>query len=483
MSSSLLSEQVNIKNVSVRTSFESVKISSDEDMGLMGLSYLLEPNDKFYYGLGLYGVLSGERGGFFVGGVNVGLKYRVYSNLYIDAGIFGGGGGGGSAPQGGGLMLKSYIGGLYRFNNYSLGLNYSNVTFPNGDIKSNQISLVADVKFNTVLVDVPIDMEILKEYNFVNNEDYIVATYQLYFPKNNTLKTDKTPLNQTVKLLGFEYGTNISKNLIAYIETAGAMGGDSTGYMEVLGGVGYTTDIISKNTNLQAKFSLGSAGGGKVNTGGGFVTKTSINFNFNPVKSLNTGVGVGYYHAMEGDFDASFVKLNLGINTNFLAMSKSENSVSYDSISTQKFNIRLSNQTYQYSDTLTKKNNNLDVQLISVKVDYFFSEELYLSGQAAAAYKGEAGGYAVGLFGLGYIQPLIYDFSLVGEFSFGASGGGSIESGEGNIIQPMVGLMYEISKNISFELMYGKVKSINGVLDTNIIDFGLVYRFDKLVAK
>ena len=74
----LFSKQINIEKASIRTSFENVKISSDEDMGLMGLNYLLEPNDNFYYGVGLYGALSGTRGGFFVGGFNLGLKYPIY---------------------------------------------------------------------------------------------------------------------------------------------------------------------------------------------------------------------------------------------------------------------------------------------------------------------------------------------------------------------------------------------------------------------
>ena len=164
----------------------------------------------------------------------------------------------------------------------------------------------------------------------VNSEDYIVMTYQLYFPKENTLKTDKTTLDETIKLLGIEYGTDITEDFIAYLEAAGAMGGDSTGYMEVLGGVGYTTDIISRNSDLQAKVSLGSAGGGQVDTGGGLVSKASVSFNIHPVKNLNTGVGAGYYHALEGDFDASFVKFNLGIDTNFLTISQSKNDFNYD---------------------------------------------------------------------------------------------------------------------------------------------------------
>lgn len=451
-------------------------------MGLGSLSINVQANDYLYYGLGLYGAFTGERGGFFVAGANLGIQYPIFSNLYLDMGAFAGGGGGGSAPQGGGMMLKSYIGGLYKFKNYSLGLNYSNITFPNGDIQSNQISLMADMKFDTSFANTPVDIDSLKKYNFVNNKDYIISTFQLYYPKKGTLKTDGTPLNKTVELIGIEYGRNLSKHTIAYVESAGAMGGDSTGYMEVLGGLGYTKDITA-SSNLQAKLSLGAAGGGMIKTNGGSISKTSLNFNYNPTKYLYTGVALGYYHAFEGDFDAKTAKVNLGINTNFLSLTKSKNSFDYDSISTQKFNLRVTNQTYLSSDTLRASNDNTPVQLLGFKVDYFTSENFYISGQALWAYIGKAGGYAVGFLGLGYIQPIVGDISLVTELDFGASGGGSIESGDGNIVQPMIGLNYDLSESISCQAMYGRVMATDGPLDANVFDFGFVYRFDKLVGK
>ncbi len=481
----LYSDSINIEQASIRTSFENVEISQTEDMGLVGLNYLLEPNDNFYYGLGLYGAMSGDKGGFFVGGLTAGLKYQIIKNLYFDTGIFAGGGGGASAGQGGGLMLKSYAGGLYRFDNYSLGINYSYITFPNGDIDSSQVSVVADVKFETIFADTTLDSTIFENYNFINNEDYIVATYQTYFPADDMFtRKSGTPLEKDITLVGIEYGTNISNNFIAFFESAGAMKG-ATGYMEVLGGVGYKADI-TKNTNLQAKLSLGGAGGGEVDTGGGAVTKASLNINFSPTKNITTGIGAGYYHAFDGNFDATFAKVEVGINTDFLSLgnANSNSEFDFDSISNQKLNIRFSNQTYLYSDTLsTNPNNQDDVQLLGIQLDWFLADGLYISGQAFGAYSGGAGGYAVGMFGIGFIQPIAFDVSAVAEVAIGAAGGGSINSGGGNILQPMAGLLYDINKNISLEGTYGKVIALNGELDSNVINLSIVYKFNKLVAK
>jgi hypothetical protein len=477
----LYSDTINIKKASLRGSYENVKISDTEDMGLAGLEFLFEANDNFYYGLGAYGAVDGNRGGFFVGGFTGGFKYNLFDNVYLDTGVFvGGGGGGNDAGQGGGLMLRSYAGGFYDFNDYTLGVNYSYIKFPNGTIDSSQVSLVGAMKFDTVFVDGPVSKDILRRYHVTSNEDYVVATYQTYFPKEGTLTRGKTPLTNDINLLGIEYGANVSKNVIAYFESAGAMSG-APGYMEVLGGMGYTQSL-TKSSNVQAKLSVGAAGGGHVDTEGGGITKASVNLNYNPTKTVNTGIGAGYIHAFNGGFDAPFAKISLGINTNFLSVGGSKKELDYNSVSSQKLNIRICNQTYLYSDTLTLNPNNTDnVDQIGLKLDWFVTNNLYLTGQGLAAYSGGAGGYAVGMFGTGYIQPLFYDFYAVAEVAFGGAGGGGIDVGGGNIVQPMGGLLYQISKKVAFEALYGKVVSINGNLDADVLEFGLVYKFSKLI--
>ncbi|MBC8237480.1 MAG: hypothetical protein H8E76_04535 [Helicobacteraceae bacterium] len=478
----VLGDVINVKNASVRTSYENVEISSDEDMGLLGLQYLLEEDNGLYYGLAVYGAVSGDRGGFFVGGFTGGYKTPIYDDLYFDIGAYVGGGGGASAGQGGGLMLKSYAGVLYQFDDYALGLHYSYIDFPNGDINSKQLSLVGDIKFQTLFIDKEVDSYSFKKYNFRDNKNYLQATYQTYFPKANVFTRGGSPLTQNINLVGIEYGEKISKNYLAYFESAGAMGG-ATGYMEVLVGLGYTQNLFN-SLDFQTKLSLGGAGGGEVDTGGGLIAKGSLNLNYTPIDAISTGLGVGYYHAFDGGFDATFMKAYLGYNSNFITLSDAKNEVDYTALSTQKFHLRVGHQTYFYSDNLSTNASHIqDVHLMGMKLDLFLTDNVYLTGQAIGAYSGEAGGYAAGMFGLGYIQPLVYDIFLVGEVALGASGGGSIDSGEGKIIQPMAGLMYPVSKDIALEVMYGKIMALDGNLDANVLEFSLVYKFGKLVSK
>jgi hypothetical protein len=56
-------------------------------MGLGELSYLANVSPSIYAGLSAYGALSGERGGFFTGGLEVGTGVR-YGRVLVDAGLF-----------------------------------------------------------------------------------------------------------------------------------------------------------------------------------------------------------------------------------------------------------------------------------------------------------------------------------------------------------------------------------------------------------
>ena len=460
-------------------SLESVEISSNEDMTLLGASYFITPKDSnLYYGASLFGTVTGKRGGFFVGGFNLGFNYEFIKDIYFDSGLFLGGGGGGSAPQGGGLMSKKYIGFNYRLDNYLFGLAYSNIEFLNGDIKSSNLAFNFSFAFKTLYADSQYPKS-LNRFNLKNDQDYIDATYQLYFPLSNSLKTDNTKLTTTMHLVGVEYGFLIDKDIFVYFESAGAMGGDSTGYMEVLSGVALK-NRLNNSFSLKMRTSFGSAGGGRVKTDGGLINKTSFDliYRFNRVK---TTVGAGYINALEGDFSAFSSRVAVGLDTNFLTLTNKKSSIDYKNIFTKRFNIRVANQRYIYKDNITSKNNGLDVDLIGLKIDMFLNSKIYLSGQAFGAYNGDAGGYASGLFGIGYLQNIYKNIFTVVEVDAGAGGGGSLQTGNGSIFELLAGFRYKIDNRFSLEVSKGVI-NLNGTLKTDVLDIALVYNFYKLYS-
>ena len=82
---------------------------TEANMGFTGIHYNLLLNDWSYAGIGIYGSVSGIRGGFFTLGVNAGIKKELYKNIFLDAGFHFGGGGGASAPDGGGAFILPHV--------------------------------------------------------------------------------------------------------------------------------------------------------------------------------------------------------------------------------------------------------------------------------------------------------------------------------------------------------------------------------------
>ncbi len=461
--------------------YDSLSLPNNENLGLLGTSYLYDFQHNIYFGIGVYSAVTGERGGFFTGGVELGKKIRLYKNIYTDFGLFVGGGGGGSAPQGGGLMLRPHIGILYDTGKYNVGLSLTKVKFPNGDIDSNQVSLNINFPFSLIHEKNIFSKITLQEIdNLIGTtgkkigwqDHYFAVTMQRYMPGNGSKTTSGAKMNSNMTLVGFEYGTKLNRNIFSFVEAAGAGGGDTDGYAEILGGLGYTKQIKT-HSGIYVKAALGASGGGRVDTGGGIIAKESIGIYSKLMKNLILTTEVGHIDAIGGNFHAFTLKTSLNYGVKFLSFGKSLRSIEgYTLFNDKEWNIRISNQTY-----LDKNSKDSKINLIGFKIDRYISDNTYLSGEALGAYNGKSGGYAVGLLGVGKRYMINNSLSAFGEFLIGGAGGGGVDVGGGLIYQPMVGLEYKLRNNLGVQLSFGKTKSISGSLDTNVLDFGFSYKF------
>lgn len=477
--------EVTINKGFYRTSYETVTLPNDEKMGLIAIDYLLGSDMGFYYGLGGYGALSGERGGFFTGGLELGYQRTLFNNISLDLGLFGGGGGGGSAPQGGGLMLRPHAGLLYDAFSWRAGLSYSLVLFPNGDIGSDQIALQLEIPFETVSADTKASPFLYRSlqryadaYDFGWIDRYFAATLQRYFPAGGTRDTSGQADLENITLIGFEYGSYIDKHWFGFLETAGAMAGGAGGYAEVLGGLGYD-HAFNEKSGIKAKLSLGSGGGGQVDTGGGFISKAAAAAYYKPFRPLTVNAEAGYIAAPDGSFNARSAKLSLAYDLTFLGIGDDLRHIdAYEAITTGEWELRIVNQAYLPSDTILSNGKEGAVELIGLKIDRYIDESFYMTGQAYGAYSGGVGGYASGLVGLGYRTPRFFEkISFYGELLGGAGAGGGVVTDGGSVIQPMAGAGYAISKALDLQVGIGRIVALRGHLDTTVADIGVGYRF------
>lgn len=481
-------DTIDINQNTFRTTYETIELpSGTKPMGLLGINYLRNTDSNLYYGAGIYSSITGERGGFFCGGVTLGYQYPLTKKILFDAGGFiGGGSGANKKVFGQGLMQRVHGGIAYNANSYQIGSYYSNVTFPNSLTNSNQFGLQLEIPFKTITTNMNNNLLIYKaieEYSDIYKFDWqdhqFAITYQHYSLSNNAYKnSDK----KSIALLGFEYRHYMYENLFTHLEASEAIAGGSAGYAEVLGGMGYNFGL-NDNFGLTTKVSLGSAGGASADVEGGLMYKFNAGVYIKPINNLNLNFEMGHVNAPQGDFSALSKKISLGYSIRSLAIGKTPlKNLQFKNITNNTWRLRVSSQRYLSANYLQSYKKNAPIDLVSFKLDRFINSNLYFTGQGFGAFKGDAAGYGGGHLGIGYkSSPLFHKISAYLELLLGTGGAGGVDTGDGLLTQPTLGLNYNISKSLDLQIGAGKVKALSsGNFNENIVEAELVYKFNTI---
>ncbi len=453
-----------------------------ETMGLAGAHYLVNLHPDWYVGVSSFGALQGERGGFFTGGFTLGTGRRFARKWTADAGLFVGGGGGGAAPQGGGLMVRSHLDISRDVGNVALGAGVSYVTFPNGGIDSTQLNLSLGIPFEVYYGQARDAGKTVASGDLfgldVRHSEWLVTAGE-YRPADKASTTAGEAMTTSLRRVGFEYRQHLDAQRYFFVETAGATAGQSDGYAELLAGVGYRVALLSPRLHLGASLAAGGAGGGQVDTGGGLVGKARVGLDYDLTSALKLGLEGGRIDS-SGSFSANFYSLNLGYRLGEIG-SGTKGLAWQAGTGARLAKWRFLGVQQTVLDAARKDGSNQTLSLIGLKLEKFLTDAVYLTGQAHGAYTGDAGGYAVGLVGAGWEIPLREDgrLSFNVEFAAGAAGGGGVDVGGGAIVQPQLGLTWRLNHQFAARLEAGRVKALEGELDSNVIGVGLAYEFSR----
>ena len=474
----------NWRNRILRFSFEEIDMpDAGEKMGLYGIGAYEKFNPWLYGGITAYGAATGIRGGFFTGGYTLGIESKLKENWIIDAGGYVGAGGGGRAADGGGLHIRPHIGLKYDFNWALVGLNYSYVDFPNGDISSNVIALSLDFPFSSLINNSEDKEMTAANYfgadlsNLSRHRSHLAARVRAYSPASGSKTVSGMPLDNSLGLVGVEYSYFLDKNWFTTFETAGAALGDVGGYAELLAGLGYRLPLL-KNDRLALlpSLSIGGAGGGDVETAGGFVARANLGLEYRLANDISLILDSGYMTAPDGKFDTQYVGFNLAyVMETFAQDQKGAALEEKDPIKITKWRFRPAHQWY--FDAQRKGGSARDMQLLGGKIDWMGGDWWYLTGQGLSAYGGGAGGYSEGHWGVGVISPSWNNLQIYSEILIGAGGGGGVDSGSALMYKPSVGFEYNLNEGLSLQAGIGKVISKEGDLDANTLDLSMVWRF------
>jgi len=470
--------------------YENFRLSDDENMGVLGGGYTVRVRGSFEAGLGIFGAVKGERGGFFTGGALAGYHDHLFRRLHFDAGVFAGAGGGGAAPQGGGFMLRTHAGFTLDYEDSAYGLGYSWVTFPNGDITSNQVVMSVSHPFGLLLEggwhgDGEIDVfEAIPDTHHRFQAQKFDATLIIATPVGGTVNTSGQVQDGGMAMVGVAWERAVSDRGFFELSLAGSMGGASDGYAQGLIDMGSRIRIV-RPLALVLGGGLGLAGGGRVDTGGGAVADAFAKLELLFDHGYHLGVGAGVIGAVDGEFLASRLHVDLGYAFETPVPTGGWRVPGSQVYSARNMRLRLVHQTEIPADGVLRKDGEPDrtINLAGLKGDVMISESLFITGQTMAAYDGGAGGYAVGLAGLGGEWILARRSPWVAglEALVGAAGGGGIEVQGGLIAQATAGIGYRFQGVHGVWLRYGRSGSIRESLGRNVVSLDYSFRFSTLM--
>ena len=414
------------------------------------ISVLREIGPGLHFGQTLYSAAAGDAGGLFVGGFELVKRWRIGEQTELEFGGFIGGGGGAALVSGDGLMTRAHIG-LRRhlFGNFSgsFGVSYINISGSPVSTPALSFGLSRDTDFA---------FRGGRGAGGVSSGRVVLAVKPMVkqFHTSGNLKRSGGPLG-TMSLVGFEAAFAASPNALneTFIQATGAVAGDGEGYADIQ--IGYRWKTSAHGLRAFAEVAAGFGGGGDVDTGGGLLATVGAGVAIPLFGGFEAELGAQATTALDGDLNALSpylrASLKFGDHKRPYATPRHWQLSMGASLQQPNTGFRKPGLTATASPVLVESS-----------VDLFLSERVYFTGNAQTVAYGDAGGYAIGLLGLGYALPLGERWTASIEGHLGAAGGGGIDTGGGLVAAGRLELDYAINDTLAISAGVGKMQTLRG---------------------
>lgn len=487
-----LRNSIRLNYIMVGMPTSKVNYDLEPKMSFMGLNYNIPLTQWLYTGAGFHYAVTGDQGGLFTLGVNLGVNQKIYKNLYFDANVhFGGGGGFRSLVNGGGIIYPN-AGLQYKTKDFSFGVQYGQVHFFTGIIRNDNVSFFVEIpttlryaKYKDAHKRFSLNDEIIestKEKPAVKSVQQV--TFDFFFPVGMSRKDSPenfAPIENTLSVLGFEYQRFLNKNTFIYAHTDAMYAGLVSGFMDLFIGAGKNLQL-TKSINVFGKFGIGAAGG-RIFPENGLTIYPNLGADIRLADKFGISVHGGLHRAVGGTFEAytaGFSIKHYGLSGGTKHPFTGKN---LSSIKTQGVHIGFENQTYY--DVAKFGIPFSDLNLIAVRIAYDISKTMYVSGEASFAYQGRSGGYAHGILGLGARTNRFWNdkISLFAEAGVGVAGGGRVDAGQGVVVRPKAGFNYHISEDFSLNFSGAQIIAPYGNVNSTNLNIGVTYSLALLNAR
>jgi len=431
------------------------------------ISAMREITTGLHFGQTLYSAAAGDAGGLFVGGFELAKRWQIGNKVQLEFGGFIGGGGGAALVGGDGLMTRAHIS-LRRhlFGNISgtLGLSYINISGAPISTPALSFGLSRDTDFAYAGEHVNGGVSTGRVLRAVK------PLVKQFHPSGNLTRSGRTLGTMTLVGIEASFAASPMARNETFIQATGAVAGDGEGYADIQ--VGYRWKTAATGLRAFAEVAAGFGGGGDVDTGGGFLATIGTGVAIPVTRGLDLEFGAQATTALDGDLRAivPYVRTSLSFG--------------------HKGRPYQSQQRWQLSMGLTLQSPNQGFRkpgvtataspvLIESSVDLFVGKHLYLTGNAQTVASGHAGGYAIGLMGMGYEFPLNERWTVSAEGMLGAAGGGGIDTGGGLVAAAKLELDYALSDKLAISAGIGKMETLRGGGGAKPVTFhlGLKTRF------
>jgi hypothetical protein len=251
------------------------------------------------------------------------------------------------------------------------------------------------------------------------------------------------------------------------LEAAGAASGGVAGYAEYLGTLGLESEWLGDRLYLGGRVAAGMGGGGLVDVGGGLLLKAGAYGVLRLAGDLGMTLEAGLARSPQGSFQATYASTSL-----VWVLDNARSRLDPMRAVRTEWVAGIERYPAARRDGSTR-----DLRAVTLQVNRFVTDSLYLTGQAHSALGGGAGGYTAGLLGAGFQQRWPGGWHAGVEALAGAAGGGGVDTAGGFIVQPMAYAGYALSPEISLRLGAGRIDSIKGGLKGNVVGFSVAYTF------
>ena len=458
-------QDITIKKHAMQLSFESIPVTSVEDMGMMGVHIILDQKkwSRVYLGIGGYGALTGDRGGFFTAGITPGIQIPLYKQWKANFGVFLGGGGGASAYPGDGAMIRAhaYLG--REFNSLSAWVGLSSQRISNVKLGERLVWTLSK-SFYTAKPSTQKSQTSRKMVSLKPRTITLSPSIAVYYPTDSAKRRDNLALADQISLLGMDIEAAINKSMIAMMSLYAANANQADGYGKIMAGLAYRYTISSKLW-LYPYAQYGMSGGGNLDTGGGFIGQLGLKAIYNINNNVKAHVFFSHLQSHTGTLKTRFVGAGLSYSIKPLEPVVSNANIIVEHAQVmlgeakqKQFHWFLGNKTVFPKSSLRDKDNQAyETQIDSVALGLEFPINNFFRFITTTywAYTGDVGAYAEGCFGYVIQKQLLKKVSMYQQTEIGAAGGGGINVNQGTIYQSMVGLGYHLNDTQTIKAQLG----------------------------